>query len=169
MSEWRRSGSEDAREVKAYVIAHMEKALESYFGLKNRNDEAWVLVKNPNLFIGGNTWAPDFASYQQVRASPAQGENVPDWVCEIFLPSDEDDVRSRVGDYLRSGVQNVWICDIQGRRIEIYTRIPDDPCRASLVCVDEGDPRGSDFLRPREGIHFDTRGLWPERQQKTRP
>jgi hypothetical protein len=169
MNEWRGSGSENACETKAHVLAHMEKALESYFGMKGRSDEAWVLVKSPSLFIEGNTWVPAFAGYQQAGASPERGERVPDWICEVPLPSDEDGARSRVGDYLRAGVQNVWICDIQGRRIEIYTRLPDDPCRASLVCVDEGDPRGGDFLRPRKGIPFDIRAMWPERQQKNPP
>jgi hypothetical protein len=158
--------SKEALETGAYVLAHMEKALESYFGSKDWTDDAWTFVRDPTLSVGGKLWKPNFAGYHRAALSSQRDESAPAWVCEVPLPSVADEARNRIGDYLRAGVQRLWICDIQNRRIEVYTPIPDDPSRAILICVDEGDPRGSDLLQPREGVHFDIGTLWPERPQR---
>ena len=89
----------------------------------------WVVVGEVGIYIRRN---PDtvraadvaFLSRKRVSKEPSGGflEVVPELIVEIGSPSDRwQELRQKVEEYFRSGVEQVWIVEPENRAVLVYT------------------------------------------------
>src|SRR5262249_24620258 len=84
------------------------------------NDAGVVLERDPDTVRG-----PDVALYEDARSfeelDPAYGEVPPRLAVEVLSPNDRaDQVIHKITDYLRNGVELVWLIDPEARTVTVY-------------------------------------------------
>lgn len=90
-------------------------------GYLTSNDSGVILERDPDTVRG-----PDVAYYEDAAAfdelHPKYGEVPPRLAVEVLSPSDRADrVMRKVTDYLRNGVELVWVVDPEARTVTVYT------------------------------------------------
>lgn len=84
------------------------------------NDSGVILERDPDTVRG-----PDVAYYEDASSfaelHPKYGEIPPRLAVEVLSPSDRADrVMRKVTDYLRNGVELVWVIDPEARTVTVY-------------------------------------------------
>ena len=101
------------------------------FGFGLGGPGGWVVLPEPELRLGIDpafrAVVPDLAGWRAERA-PADPDAaiidvVPDWICEILLPSTElHDRRRKLPFFHRAGVGHAWLVQPGLRMLEVYRR-----------------------------------------------
>jgi Uma2 family endonuclease len=86
------------------------------------NDSGVILEREPDTVRG-----PDIAFYEDAEAfadlHPKYGETPPRLAVEVLSPNDRaTDVMHKITDYLRNGVEVVWLFDPRARTVTVYRR-----------------------------------------------
>src|SRR5205823_14185033 len=89
------------------------------FGYVTGNDSGVVLEHDPDTVRG-----PDVALYEDARSfdelHPKYGEIPPRLAVEVLSPGDRaDQIMHKVTDYLRNGVELVWLIDPKARTVTV--------------------------------------------------
>ncbi len=122
--------------------------------------EAWHILSEPEIHVGGDIFVPDIAGWRRTRvpALPASPfiSITPDWVCEVFSPSSY--IRDRLvkaSAYQRHGVPWIWYVDPSTRFVEVWHNTG-----KTWELVTQG--AGTDLFDapPFEGATVDLRRLW---------
>src|SRR5262249_3309170 len=84
------------------------------------NDTGVILERDPDTVRG-----PDVALYEDATSfeevHPKYGEVPPRLAVEVLSPSDRADrVQRKITDYLRNGVELVWVVDPETRTVTVY-------------------------------------------------
>ncbi len=85
----------------------------------------WLLLKEPELHLGGDALVPDLAGWRRERMPEmphiAAFTLAPDWVCEVLSPSTEVlDREKKRRAYAREGVSHLWLVDPLRQTLEAY-------------------------------------------------
>lgn len=109
-----------------YVSGNTVRILGNYTfqrkkGYVTSNDSGVILERDPDTVRG-----PDVAYYEDASTfdelHPKYGEVPPRLAVEILSPNDRADrVMRKVTDYLRNGVELVWVADPEARTVTVYT------------------------------------------------
>jgi Uma2 family endonuclease len=99
--------------LRAYTIARNK-------GYVTGNDAGVILERDPDTVRG-----PDVALYEDAESfeelHPKYGEFPPRLAVEVLSPSDRADrVQRKITDYLRNGVELVWVVDPETRTVTVY-------------------------------------------------
>ena len=115
----------------------------------------WVIVYEPELHLGADVLAPDWAGWRRERM-PENTEVVPDWVCEILSPSTArlDRVR-KMPVYAREKVPHVWIVDPALQTLEVY-RLEEHGYVLVMSAAEAEKVRAEPF----DAIELDLASLW---------
>ena len=89
----------------------------------------WWIMREPELHFGDpnfRTVDPDLAGWRKERMPVIERRKrydvVPDWVCEILLPSTaRSDRMKKMPIYADVGVKDLWLADPANRSLETYT------------------------------------------------
>jgi Uma2 family endonuclease len=110
-----------------YVCANVARILGNYTfqrrkGYVTCNDSGVILERGPDTVRG-----PDVALYEDARRyadlHPKYGEVPPRLAVEVLSPSDKaKQVNRKITDYLKSGVDLVWLIDPEDRTVTVYRR-----------------------------------------------
>ena len=129
------------------VCANIAFELESYVrrrrkGYVTTNDTGVILERDPDTVRG-----PDVAVYEDTARfadlHPKYGESPPRLAVEVLSPNDRArQVNRKITDYLRSGVDLVWLIDPEDRSVTVYRR------DRGPVRVDSGGELTGDELLP---------------------
>jgi len=103
----------------------------------------FVLVAPGLLFAEDDNAAPDVVwvsreRYKSVRGEKGKMEGPPELVVEVLSPGAENERRDREAKlllYSRRGVDEYWIVDELGRRVEVYRRDAAEPGPLRLAAV----------------------------------
>ncbi len=106
------------------------------------NDSGVILERDPDTVRG-----PDVALYEDAQTfaelHPKYGEVPPLLAVEVLSPNDRADrITRKITDYLRNGVQLVWLIDPEARTVTVYQ--PDKGPRL----VDETDELDGEDILP---------------------
>lgn len=95
-------------------------------GVTFSNDTGLVVARNPDTLRGPDVM---FLAKERLPAGGFTGDWVqvpPDLVVEIRSPSERwADVIDKVGQYLRSGVREVWVVNPPNKTLHVYRPEPD--------------------------------------------
>jgi len=106
-------------------------------------ETAFVLDADPRTDWVRGARQPDVAFVARERAAAHDAEHgrkgpwrlAPDLAAEVVSPTDKySDIMEKVADYLRYGVQLVWLISPEARSVRIFT--PDDPDGHTLHASD---------------------------------
>jgi Uma2 family endonuclease len=105
------------------------------------NDSGVILERDPDTVRG-----PDVALYEGVHSFdelPAKyAENPPRLAVEVLSPSDRADrILHKITDYLRNGVDLVWLIDPRARTVTVYR-----PDQGPRVYTENEELSGEDVL-----------------------
>jgi len=120
----------------------------------------WWIIDEPECHLGPHVLVPDLAGWRRqkmpVLPETAWFDVVPDWVCEILLPSTVRlDRVEKMPIYARFGVAHLWLIDPDLRMLEAYEL---QGGRWALLAALDGDKSVS--LAPFDAIEFSLAGLW---------
>jgi Uma2 family endonuclease len=84
------------------------------------NDAGVILERDPDTVRG-----PDVAVYEDAESfeetHPKYGEVPPRLAVEVLSPNDRADrTQRKITDYLRNGVELVWVVDVEDRTVTVY-------------------------------------------------
>ena len=127
----------------------------------------WWIVDEPELHLGEDILVPDMAGWRRERMPVYPDVKfftlVPDWICEILLPSTRAlDQGMKRGIYAREGVAHLWFVDPHARTLEAFEL--HDGKWVLLETVTGNDPVS---VAPFEAISFSLGELWPDGGMKT--
>ncbi len=134
------------RKIHGVVCSNVVFVLETYVrqrrkGYVTSNDSGVILQRDPDTVRG-----PDAAIYEDAEKfadlHPKYGEVPPRLAVEILSPDDKvKHVTRKIADYLKSGVDLVWLIDPEERTVIVYRR------EGSQVLLEEdGELTGDDVL-----------------------
>ncbi len=114
-------------EVHGRVCTNVAFVLETYVrqrrkGYVTTNDAGVILERGPDTFRG-----PDVALYEDAQRftdlHPKYGEVPPRLAVEVLSPSDPaKQVNRKITDYLKAGIDLVWLIDPEDRSVTVYCR-----------------------------------------------
>jgi len=110
-------------------------------GYLTGNDSGVILEHDPDTVRG-----PDVALYEDAQTfaelHPKYGEIPPRLAVEVLSPNDRADrVQRKVTDYLRNGVDMVWVIDPEARTVTVYR-----PDKGPRVYEEHEELDGEDVL-----------------------
>lgn len=105
------------------------------------NDSGIILERDPDTVRG-----PDVALYEGARSfdelPPKYGEIPPRLAVEVLSPGDQaDQIMHKITDYLRNGVELVWLIDPKARTVTVYR-----PDKGPRVYTENEELSGEDVL-----------------------
>ena len=128
------------------VCMNVAFALETYCrqrrkGYVTGNDSGVILERDPDTVRG-----PDVALYEDADKfadlHPKYGEVPPRLAVEVLSPNDKaKHVTRKITDYLKSGVDLVWLVDPEARTVNVYRRD-----RGPILVLDTEELTGDDIL-----------------------
>jgi Uma2 family endonuclease len=132
--------------IHGFVCANLTRIVGNYAfqrrkGYVASNDSGVILERDPDTVRG-----PDVALYEDaqkfVELHPKYGEVPPRLAVEVLSPNDKaKHITHKITDYLKSGVEMVWLIDPETRTVTVYRR------DRGPVRVDEsGELTGDDIL-----------------------
>jgi Uma2 family endonuclease len=91
-------------------------------GYVTGNDSGVILEREPDTVRG-----PDVAVYEDARSwdelHPKYGETPPRLAVEVLSPNDKvNKINRKIADYLRCGVELVWLIDPEERTLTVYRK-----------------------------------------------
>jgi Uma2 family endonuclease len=110
-------------------------------GYVTGNDAGVILERDPDTVRG-----PDVAVYEDAESfeetHPKYGEVPPRLAVEVLSPNDRADrIQRKITDYLRNGVELIWVVDPEDRTVTVYR--PDNGPR---VLQEQDEVTGEDVL-----------------------
>ncbi len=110
-------------------------------GYVTANDAGVILERDPDTVRG-----PDIALYEDAQTfaelHPKYGEIPPRLAVEVLSPNDRADrMMRKVSDYLRSGVDMVWVIDPEARTVTVHR-----PGKGQRVYEEHEELDGEDVL-----------------------
>jgi Uma2 family endonuclease len=105
------------------------------------NDSGVILERDPDTVRGPDVaWYDDAPSFE--RLPPKYGEIPPRLIVEVLSPSDRADrIIHKITDYLRNGVELVWLIDPEARTVTVYR-----PDTGPRVYTEKEELSGDDVL-----------------------
>lgn len=92
---------------------------------RRKDGGGWVIMFEPELYIGDDVLVPDLAGWRRERFPKEPEGNgfktPPDWICEVLSPSTAklDRVR-KMPMYAKFGVGHLWIIDPTAKILEAF-------------------------------------------------
>jgi Uma2 family endonuclease len=110
-------------------------------GYVTSNDSGVILERDPDTVRG-----PDVALYEDAQKfadlHPKYGEVAPRLAVEVLSPNDKaKHVTRKITDYLKNGVDLVWLIDPEDRTVTVYRRE-----RGQYLLKEDGELTGDDVL-----------------------
>jgi Uma2 family endonuclease len=128
------------------VCMNVAFALETYCRQRRKgyvlcNDSGVILEREPDTVRG-----PDVALYEDANKfadlHPKYGEVPPRLAVEVLSPDDKaKHVTRKITDYLKNGVDLVWLIDPEDRTVTVYPRE-----RGQYLLKEDGELTGDDVL-----------------------
>lgn len=116
--------------------------VQRHGGLIANNDTGLVVQEDPATVRGVDVMLFSEVSLRQ-PLQPGHSRRLPQLVVEVVSPSDKPNrLNRRIGDYLRRGVQLVWIIDPADRTVGVHR-----PGELPAI-LDEGDDLTGDGVLP---------------------
>lgn len=122
----------------------------------------WILLRKPELHLGGDILVPDLAGWRRTTMDHVANEPYfeirPDWICEVLSPSTEKSDRAlKLPIYAREGVGHAWLVNPLLRTLEIL-RLEQGRWLNLGTHQDEQEVRAEPF----EAIELELAVLWAD-------
>jgi Uma2 family endonuclease len=127
-----------ATRIARFLDEYAERVRKGYVA---SNDTGVILEREPDTVVG-----PDVAYYLDAKTydelHPKWGEEPPVLAVEVLSPNDKmSKVNAKIADYLKNGVQVVWLLDPEEKHVTVYL-----PARAFEIIPESTDLTGGNEL-----------------------
>ncbi len=133
------------------------------FHLGEGGPGGWVILYEPEIQLGSDTFVPDIAGWKKERFGKIPETNwisvVPDWICEVLSPGTARiDRKKKMPIYARFGVRHLWLLDPSEKTLEIFSRLDDGGWRLMSVYSEDDKARAEPF----QEIEINLNSLWEQ-------
>lgn len=94
------------------------------FDLGEGGPGGWLMLREPELHLGGDALVPDLTGWRRERMPEMPDTEAftlaPDWVCEVVSPETAVLDREKMAAYAREGVNHLWLMDPLQKSLEVF-------------------------------------------------